>query len=564
MKQSNKNLIQYSDILTTTYEKVMNILYKVKDKLFSIGEDNLVDEMKFVISKIENKLLYSYSSSNNEIDEKNEEVKSLIKSLDEYSEVSYARKNQKENIFSKALKLKIKKKTVDVSTIRPSSKSLFIKSIIEKINDAQQEQDSPIKSQVTTDDNQISPSQRKNNSLYTKSKSNKISNIYIENFPLILEKDFNIFNFFQEHGDKSFSIIFKVIMIKTHCDTLIDLSKLDSFLYSVIKGYNISPLYHNNIHGIDVCHLLFLFWYYSFGFEDKIKFTKTNLLTLLVSAICHDIGHPGLNNNFQINSFSDYAVIYNDKSVLESYHASESMRIILNPSTNIFSYFDKAEFKAIRRNFIEAILSTDMMFHARTNSIVKSRLFNNKIENGNNIDLLVPDNEEEAFEVIQELMNFLLHSADIGHNTRKYDISSIWVNRLSEEFWLQGDKEKEMGIPVSFLCDRTTANVPKSQIGFLKGIIIPTYSIILDIFPDLGFLMENIEENLRKWEEISNKEEEEEVNEDSKKTMIIKEKKQIKINLNKKSQEENKDKDNNLVYETKYNFINIDNTIEKD
>jgi hypothetical protein len=212
-----------------------------------------------------------------------------------------------------------------------------------------------------------------------------------------------------------------------------------------------------------------------------------------------------------------------------------------------------------------------MMFHARTNSIVKSRLFNNKIENGNNIDLLVPDNEEEAFEVIQELMNFLLHSADIGHNTRKYDISSIWVNRLSEEFWLQGDKEKEMGIPVSFLCDRTTANVPKSQIGFLKGIIIPTYSIILDIFPDLGFLMENIEENLRKWEEISNKEEEEEVNEDSKKTMIIKEKKQIKINLNKKSQsqaqeeeKENKDKDNNLVYETKYNFINIDNTIEKD
>lgn len=564
MKQSNKNLIQYSDILTTTYEKVMNILYKVKDKLFSIGEDNLVDEMKFVISKIENKLLYSYSSSNNEIDEKNEEVKSLIKSLDEYSEVSYARKNQKENIFSKALKLKIKKKTVDVSTIRPSSKSLFIKSIIEKINDAQQEQDSPIKSQVTTDDNQISPSQRKNNSLYSKSKSNKISNIYIENFPLILEKDFNIFNFFQEHGDKSFSIIFKVIMIKTHCDTLIDLSKLDSFLYSVIKGYNISPLYHNNIHGIDVCHLLFLFWYYSFGFEDKIKFTKTNLLTLLVSAICHDIGHPGLNNNFQINSFSDYAVIYNDKSVLESYHASESMRIILNPSTNIFSYFDKAEFKAIRRNFIEAILSTDMMFHARTNSIVKSRLFNNKIENGNNIDLLVPDNEEEAFEVIQELMNFLLHSADIGHNTRKYDISSIWVNRLSEEFWLQGDKEKEMGIPVSFLCDRTTANVPKSQIGFLKGIIIPTYSIILDIFPDLSFLMENIEENLRKWEEISNKDEEEEVNEDSKKTMIIKEKKQIKINLNKKSQSQAQEEDNNLVYETKYNFINIDNTIEKD
>jgi len=562
MKQSNKTLIQYSDILTTTYEKVMNILYKVKEKLFTIGEVSLVDEMKFVISKIENKQLYSYS---NNMDDKTEEVKNLIQSLDEYSEISYTRKN-KESIFSKALKLKIKKKTVN--TLRPSSKSLFIKSIIEKINDVEQSQDNHIKdsSESLIDDNQNdNRSQRKNNSLFSKTKSNKISNIYIENFPLVLEKDFNIFNFFNEHGEKSFSIIFKVIMIKTKCDVLIDLSKLDTFLNCVMKGYNTSPSYHNKIHGIDVCHLLFLFWYYSFGFEDKIKFTKTNLLTLLVSAICHDIGHPGLNNNFHINSYSDYAVIYNDKSVLESYHASESMRIILNPLSNIFSNFDKTEFKVIRRNFIEAILSTDMMFHARTNSIVKSRLFNNKIENGVNIDLLVPNNEEEAFEVIQELMNFLLHSADIGHNTRKYNISKIWVHRLTEEFWLQGDKEKELGIQVSFLCDRQTANVPKSQIGFYKGVIIPTYSILLDIFPDLGFLMENIEENLKEWEDMSVMEEAEERNDVK---IMLKDKKQIKITLNKKAKQEflndNKKEECNLVYETKYNFINIDNTIEKD
>ena len=57
-----------------------------------------------------------------------------------------------------------------------------------------------------------------------------------------------------------------------------------------------------------------------------------------------------------------------------------------------------------------------------------------------------------------------------------------WVELLSEEFWLQGDKEKSMKLPVSFLCDRENYNVPKSQVGFIKEFIIPTFDCLVNVF----------------------------------------------------------------------------------
>lgn len=39
------------------------------------------------------------------------------------------------------------------------------------------------------------------------------------------------------------------------------------------------------------------------------------------------------------------------------------------------------------------------------------------------------------------------------------------------EFWMQGDREKELGLPVTMLCDRRTTNVAKSQIGFIDFMV---------------------------------------------------------------------------------------------
>ena len=91
----------------------------------------------------------------------------------------------------------------------------------------------------------------------------------------------------------------------------------------------------------------------------------------------------------------------------------------------------------------------------------------------------------------------------MGHNTKNFDISLRWVELLSSEFWLQGDKEKAMNLTVSFLCDRDTTNVPKSQVGFIGGFIIPTYNFLVVMFPTLSYTIENAKNNLNRWQKLA-------------------------------------------------------------
>lgn len=60
------------------------------------------------------------------------------------------------------------------------------------------------------------------------------------------------------------------------------------------------------------------------------------------------------------------------------------------------------------------------------------------------------------------ILQALLHAADISNPTRPWDLCYKWTNLVIEEFFAQGDKEREMGLPISNLCDRNTVLVPKA------------------------------------------------------------------------------------------------------
>ena len=59
----------------------------------------------------------------------------------------------------------------------------------------------------------------------------------------------------------------------------------------------------------------------------------------------------------------------------------------------------------------------------------------------------------------------LLHSADVSHPSKGWEVHHQWTSRCIEEFFVQGDREAEMGLEFSPLCDRNNTMVPQSQIG---------------------------------------------------------------------------------------------------
>ena len=63
-----------------------------------------------------------------------------------------------------------------------------------------------------------------------------------------------------------------------------------------------------------------------------------------------------------------------------------------------------------------------------------------------------------------------MHAADISNPMKDWGVCFIWTQKVMEEFWaqvflltkLKGDSERELGLPISYLCDRYTTNMPKS------------------------------------------------------------------------------------------------------
>ena len=285
-------------------------------------------------------------------------------------------------------------------------------------------------------------------------------------------------------------------------EEILSVQKLDPFLIAVNNQYKPEVLYHNCLHGTDVTQSCYTFFTYS----NAEKIAKTNVLDLLsifIAALGHDIAHPGLTNTFHINDSTDIAITYNDISVLENFHASTLFKTIRRSETNIFEKLTQIDYKIIRKRIISEILATDMALHGKVISLIKSKMTFNEDDNTYRLNLLSGDERTRSDEQ-QSLLDFILHLADLAHNTRLFNISIKWVELLSEEFWRQGDLEKEHNLPISFLCDRENTNVPQSQKGFISGFILSTFEVLGNIFPMLRFTYENANNNLKEWQKLFN------------------------------------------------------------
>lgn len=63
-----------------------------------------------------------------------------------------------------------------------------------------------------------------------------------------------------------------------------------------------------------------------------------------------------------------------------------------------------------------------------------------------------------------QVLRNLVHCADLSNPTKPLAVYRQWTERIMEEFFRQGDKERERGMEISPMCDKHTASVEKSQV----------------------------------------------------------------------------------------------------
>ena len=109
--------------------------------------------------------------------------------------------------------------------------------------------------------------------------------------------------------------------------------------------------------------------------------------------------------------------------------------------------------------------------------------------------VLLLDNYTDRIQVLQNMV----HCADLSNPTKPLELYNNWVDRIMEEFFQQGDRERESGLDISPMCDRYNATIEKSQVGFIDYIVHPLWETWADlVHPDAQEILDALENN-RDW-----------------------------------------------------------------
>ncbi|KAL4881348.1 hypothetical protein BJY04DRAFT_63851 [Aspergillus karnatakaensis] len=319
---------------------------------------------------------------------------------------------------------------------------------------------------------------------------------------------------FTAHEFSDDELVFAAYEILQHAFSIPELEQwrltpgeLRIFLLACRASYNSFVLYHNFRHAIDVLQSVFCFLlhigalpnYRSIGLQTETNGPLAALLkpfdslTLLISAIGHDVGHPGVNNFFLVKLNAPLAQLYNDNSVLEAFHCAAFSQILRR-------YWPAAfKDKQLRKLLISSILATDMGVHQKFMERLGS-LQEKYVENNRTVDGWKPQ-DIEMYKTL--ICGLLIKCADISNVARPWEVAEQWTKILQEEFANQGEMEKEVGMETAlFGGPPELGNVYKlatGQMGFMSIFALPLFEGVSDILPGVRFTVEHIRKNHTRW-----------------------------------------------------------------
>jgi len=284
------------------------------------------------------------------------------------------------------------------------------------------------------------------------------------------------------------------------------INSFSAFVDASSQQYIEENPYHNWAHAVDVtfttAQMLRSFVAHKF-------LTATERFALVVAAVGHDFGHQGLNNTFLITSGHELALRYNDRSPLENYHCVRLFKLMSHSRTGIFDHMERSERATARATIVEAILATDTQFQC---DMVKD--LQNVVDLSTDLfdasEVLYSQTPEAwpAVEVVELmrrvdvrklLKRVTLRLCDVAQPLKNIDIFDHWANLQMEEFFLQGDRELEMGIPVQPLNDRDRVNQAYTQVLFIEFLVAPLAMSMARLMPPLHSCVEILLENLDIW-----------------------------------------------------------------
>lgn len=201
----------------------------------------------------------------------------------------------------------------------------------------------------------------------------------------------------------------------------------------------------------------------------------------------HDIQHTGMTNSFLVSTRHDLAIKYNDISIAENYSLATFFDLLESDiEANIFDGLSSTDWIDFRRRVIKIVHSTDLEKHVSVIDKFKARLTAGDFD---------PQTNNDHMNI---LLKMIMKCADLSFFARRADIAHMWASRLSNEFYVEGDIERDAGVRVTKYMDRKVDDVSELLLLMANAVVLPMWKLWAQYTND-NRQVEIVERNIEIW-----------------------------------------------------------------
>uniref|UniRef100_A0A1B6CZB4 Phosphodiesterase n=1 Tax=Clastoptera arizonana TaxID=38151 RepID=A0A1B6CZB4_9HEMI len=297
--------------------------------------------------------------------------------------------------------------------------------------------------------------------------------------PMLIPENFMTFTWYPVNDHlRKLPELSLMLFQETLGESFMKLNNMYEFILMVKKCYRLLP-YHNFEHAFTVTHTMA-----NILCRNRELFTKLEKEALMISAICHDMDHRGLNNNFIQMTKHPISKLY-QSSLMENHHFFMTKKImeLCQICFNIKSQTFKKLMEEIYKNIISTDLSIYSLKRLQLVEILKNRTFSWDIENCRDL-----------------VKGALMTTCDLSLQAKPHILSCSPTLRVYEEFYIQGDFEKEMGLTPTPMMNRDNMNdLSEHQNQFLSVVVMPCFYVVATLLPNTTHLFHGCRNLRREW-----------------------------------------------------------------
>ncbi|PHJ24638.1 3 5 -cyclic nucleotide phosphodiesterase domain-containing protein [Cystoisospora suis] len=274
----------------------------------------------------------------------------------------------------------------------------------------------------------------------------------------------------------------------------VPLESCTKLVLSVQQNYYNNP-FHNFNHALHAAQAVLLI---TKDLSFQQWFTYEDKFIIMLAALGHDIGHPGVTNEFLISMRSFTSILFNETAVLENYHSLLFLDLLKNPDLDILRMLAPEAVQKARQRIIGAILATDKALDMKLlDLLMELRNKNDKVPVP--ASLLEPSIRDAC----------LIHAADHALALLNFPLYRKWAERMLIEMHFQNTMDEALKLPRSYpgISRLSEATLAGSQVILIDSHYLPFFSTLAWFFPgDLDMRVSVMKANAAFWQHLRDEE----------------------------------------------------------